>query len=417
MLVVGLLVSTLAARVRDAAEFAQKRERRTRSLYALSRELAGPHDPRAIAAAGARHVLDLLHCPAVVFLPGPGRALEPMAEEAPGFTRDPRERAVAQWAFDHKSAAGADTDTLPAGAALYEPLVAGGECLGVLGIELPPAQRPLPPDQRELLTALARQIAGPLERARLAESAGAARLAAESERLRSTLLSSVSHDLRTPLAAITGAASGLLVEPPPGSEARRELAATVLEEADRLNRLVANLLDMTRLEAGTLEPKRDWHSLEEVVGGALARVERHAQGRPLAAEVAPELPLVAIDAVLVEQALVNLLENALRHGATEAGKRGVVKVTARRDGPFALVSVEDDGPGFPPQQAERLFDKFYRAKDGPGAGLGLAIARAVVTAHGGRIWAEPREPRGAAFRFTLPIGEAPPTPPDEEAAA
>jgi two-component system sensor histidine kinase KdpD len=417
MLVVGLLVSTLAARVRDAAEFAQKRERRTRSLYALSRELAGPHDPRAIAAAGARHVLDLLHCPAVVFLPGHGRALEPMGEEAPGFARDPRERAVAQWAFDHKSAAGADTDTLPGGAVLYEPLVAGEECLGVLGIEVAPTLRPLPPDQRELLTALARQIAGPLERARLAESAGAARLAAESERLRSTLLSSVSHDLRTPLAAITGAASGLLVEPPPGNEARRELAATVLEEADRLNRLVANLLDMTRLEAGTLEPKRDWHSLEEVVGGALARVERQAQGRPLAAEVSPELPLVAIDAVLVEQALVNLLENALRHGAPQAGAAGVVKVTARRDGPLAVVSVEDDGPGFPPEQAERLFDKFFRAKEGPGAGLGLAIARAVVTAHGGRIWAEPRAPRGAAFRFTLPIGEAPPTPPDEEAAA
>jgi two-component system, OmpR family, sensor histidine kinase KdpD len=417
MLVVGLLVSTLAARVRDAAEFAQKRERRTRSLYALSRELAGPHDPRAIAAAGARHVLDLLHCPAVVFLPGPGHALEPVGEDVPGFARDSRERAVAQWAFDHKSAAGANTDTLPAGAALYEPLVAGEECLGVLGIEVAPTLRPLPPDQRELLTALARQIAGPLERARLAESAGAARLAAESERLRSTLLSSVSHDLRTPLAAITGAASGLLVEPPPGGEARRELAATVLEEADRLNRLVANLLDMTRLEAGTLEPKRDWHSLEELVGGALARVERQAHGRPLAAEVAPELPLVAIDAVLVEQALVNLLENALRHGTTEAGRGGVVKVIARRDGPFALVSVEDDGPGFPPQQAERLFDKFYRAKEGPGAGLGLAIARAVVTAHGGRIWAEPRAPRGAAFRFTLPIGEAPPTPPDDEAAA
>ncbi len=321
MLVVGLLVSTLAARVRDAAEFAQKRERRTRSLYALSRELAGPHDPRAIAAAGARHVLDLLHCPAVVFLPGPGRAARAGGGRGARVSR--ATRASAPWRSGRSTTRALREPTptrSPAGAVLYEPLVAGEECLGVLGIEVAPTLRPLPPDQRELLTALARQIAGPLERARLAESAGAARLAAESERLRSTLLSSVSHDLRTPLAAITGAASGLLVEPPPGPEARRELAATVLEEAERLNRLVANLLDMTRLEAGTLEPKRDWHSLEELVGGALARVERQAQGRPLAAEVAPDLPLVAIDAVLVEQALVNLLENALRHGTTEAGE-------------------------------------------------------------------------------------------------
>jgi two-component system sensor histidine kinase KdpD len=410
MLVVGLLVSTLGARVRDAAEFARQRERRTQALYALVRDLAGPRDPREIAATGARHVAELLRSAAVLYLPGPGPGLEPVADPVPAFARDPRELAVAQWAFDHRQAAGADTDTLPGGASLYEPLLAGHESLGVLGIELLPSVRPLPPDQRELVRALARQITGPLERARLASRADVARLAAESERLRSTLLSSVSHDLRTPLAAITGAASGLLVDPPPGPELRRELAATVLEEAERLNRLVGNLLDMTRLEAGTLEPKREWHSLEEVVGGALARVERYAGGRTLVAEVAEDLPLVPIDAVLVEQALVNLLENALRHGAAA----GVVKVSARVDSGSALVEVQDDGPGFPPQEAERLFDKFYRASGGPGAGLGLAIARAIVTAHGGRIWAEPRTPTGASFRFTLPLGEAPPPPPADD---
>jgi two-component system sensor histidine kinase KdpD len=412
MLVVGLLVSTLAARVREAAEFAQNRERRTQALFALSRELAGPLAPRELARIGARHVSDLLRSAAVLFLPAHGRGLEPVGDAVPAFARDPHEHAVAQWTFDHRQAAGADTDTLPGGGALYEPLVSGDECLGILGIELLPSVRPLPPDQRELVRALGRQLAGPLERARLAESASAARLAAESERLRSTLLSSVSHDLRTPLAAITGAASGLLVEPPPGPELRRELAATVLEEAERLNRLVGNLLDMTRLEAGTLEPKRDWHSLEEVVGGALARVERYAAGRRLAAEVATDLPLVPIDAVLVEQALVNLLENALRHG----GPNGAVSVLARRDGDAARLEVRDEGPGFAPGDAERLFDKFYRAKGGPGAGLGLAIARAIVTAHGGRIWAEAGEPGGATFAFTLPLGDAPPPPPAEEEA-
>jgi len=348
----------------------------------------------------------------VVLLPaasGPG--LEPAGEAVPAFARDPRELAVARWAFDHRQTAGADTDTLPAGAVLYEPLAAGEDSLGVLGIRLEPALRPLPPDQRELVGALARQIAGPLERARLADRADAARLAAESERLRSTLLSSVSHDLRTPLAAITGAASGLLVEPPPAPELRFELASTVLDEAQRLNRLVGNLLDMTRLEAGTLEPKRDWHSLEELIGSAIARVEGYARGCRFAAEVAPELPLVPIDAVLVEQALVNLLENAVRHGGA-----GVVRVAARRDGSQALVEVTDEGPGLPADGEERVFDKFYRAAGGPGAGLGLAIARAIVTAYGGRIWAENLTPRGAAFRFTLPLGDAPPPPPLEELA-
>ncbi|HZO09753.1 MAG TPA: sensor histidine kinase KdpD [Myxococcota bacterium] len=413
MLVVGLLVSTLAARVREAAEFAQNRERRTQALFALSRELAGPLAPRELARIGARHVSDLLRSAAVLFLPAPGRGLERVGDAVPAFARDPHEHAVAQWAFDHRQAAGADTDTLPGGGALYEPLVSGDECLGVLGIELLPSVRPLPPDQRELVRALCRQLAGPLERTRLAESASAARLAVESERLRSTLLSSVSHDLRTPLAAITGAASGLVVEPEPPPALRQELAATVLEEAERLNRLVGNLLDMTRLEAGTLEPKREWHSLEELVGGALARVERYAGGRALVAQVAPDLPLVPIDGVLVEQALVNLLENALRHG----GREGAVRVSAQRDGAQALVEVKDDGPGFPPGEAERLFDKFYRAAGGPGAGLGLAIARAIVTAHGGRIWAQAGEPRGATFAFTLPLGDAPPppAPPAQEA--
>jgi two-component system sensor histidine kinase KdpD len=412
MLVVGLLVSTLGARAREAAEFARQRERRTQALFALSRDLAGPLDEREIAATGARHVADLLHAATVVFLPSSAGDLVPAADPLPAFSRDSRELAVARWAFDHRKSAGADTDTLPGGAALYEPLAAGETALGVLGIELLPPVRPLSPDQRELVRALARQIAAPLERARLAASVDAARVAAESERLRSTLLSSVSHDLRTPLAAITGAASGLLVEPPPLPEARRELAATVLEEAERLNRLVGNLLDMTRLEAGSLEPKREWHSLEELVGSALARVERQARGRRLRAELAPDLPLVRIDAVLIEQALVNLLENALRHGEWKGNaSAGTVVASARLDGSAVVVSVEDDGPGFSPGDEERVFDKFYRATGGPGAGLGLAIARAIVTAHGGRIWAERRAPSGAAFRFSIPLREAPPAPP------
>jgi len=412
MLAVGLLVSTLAARVRDAAVFARQRERRTQALLAASRDLVGRRDLADVAATGARHVADLLGCPVGVLLPAGAGRLEPVGETSRLFAEDPREHAVATWAFEHAQPAGAETDTLPAARARWEPLTGSRGLVGVLGVELPPAQRPLSRDQRELLAALAAQIAVALERAGLAAEAEASRVSAESERLRSTLLSSVSHDLRTPLAAITGAASALLEEPPPERPRARELASTVLEEAERLNRLVRNLLDMTRLEAGTLQPKREWCSLEEVVGSALARVRGQADGRALEAEVAPELPLVPLDAVLVEQAIVNLLENALRHGA--AG--GAVRVAARREGRDAVVEVRDDGPGFPPEDSERVFEKFYRARGGAGAGLGLAIVRAIVTAHGGTTRAEPGRPRGAVFRFTLPLGEAPPPPPPEEDA-
>jgi two-component system sensor histidine kinase KdpD len=412
MLVVGVLVSTLAARVRDTAELAIQRERRTQALYALSRELTTLRSSREVAQAAARHVAALFHCAATVFVPTAAGSLEAVGDPRPGFAEDPREQAVARWAFDHGHAAGAETDTLPGAAGFYEPLVGTRERLGVLALEIPAAQRPLSPDQRELLSALARQVAAPLERARLSAEAEQSRLAAESERLRSTLLSSVSHDLRTPLAAITGAASGLREEPPPAPQLARELASTVFEEAERLNRLVGNLLDMTRLESGTLAPKREWHSLEEVVGSAVARVERHAGERRLEVGVAADLPLIRLDGVLVEQAIVNLLENAIRHG----GPGGRVAIVARREGDAAVVEVSDDGPGFPPEDAERLFEKFYRAAGGPGAGLGLAIARAIVTAHGGRIHAERHEPHGARFVLTLPLGDAPPAPPAEDAA-
>jgi two-component system sensor histidine kinase KdpD len=410
MLVVGVLVSTLAARVRDSAELAIQRERRTQALYALSRELSALRGAADVARAGARHVADLFHCSAAVFVPSAAGRLEALADPLPAFAADTREQAVAHWAFEHERSAGAETDTLPGAAALYEPLVGARARLGVLAVELPPSLRPLSPDQRELLSALARQLVAPLERAREADEAEQLRLAAESERLRSTLLSSVSHDLRTPLAAITGAASSLMEDPPPSASVSRELASTVFEEAERLNRLVGNLLDMTRLESGTLQPKRDWHSLEEVVGSAAARVERYAGERRLDVSVAPDLPLVLLDAVLVEQAIVNLLENAIRHG----GREGGVAVSARREGDRVLIEVSDEGPGFPPEAAERIFDKFYRAAGGPGSGLGLAIVRAIATAHGGEVHAETRQPRGARFVLTLPLVESPPPPPAEE---
>ena len=256
---------------------ALQRETRTRALYAVSRELGGLRDPRDVAAAGARHAAQVLHGEAAVFLAREG-GLEPVAEPLPAFAADPRETAVAQWSFEHGRPAGAETDTLPAARALYEPIEGSRSRLGVLALELPAPVRPLAPEQRDLLSALARLIAAPLERAQLAAEAERARVAAEGERLRSTLLSSVSHDLRTPLAAITGAASALLEQPPPGTAVARELTSTVLDEADRLNRLVGNLLDMTRLESGTLEPRREW-TLARGAGRLGARSRRAPGGR------------------------------------------------------------------------------------------------------------------------------------------
>jgi two-component system sensor histidine kinase KdpD len=245
MLVVGLLVSTLAARVRDAAEFARQRERRTQALLAVSRDLVGRRDQRDVAATGARHVADLFRCPATVLLPAAGGRLEPAGEAPPSFADDPREQAVAAWAFTHGQPAGAETDTLPAARARYQPLTGSRGTIGVLGVELPAALRPLSRDQRELLVALAAQVAVALERAGLAAEADASRLSAESERLRSTLLSSVSHDLRTPLAAITGAAAAARKAP---ARAASRAAARVLDEAERLNRLVG-ISRHDRLEA------------------------------------------------------------------------------------------------------------------------------------------------------------------------
>ena len=403
MLVVSLLISTLAARVRAQADAARQREQRTQVLYAMSRDVAAARTVEEVAGVGSRHVSDVFGGPAAAFVPGPSGALRAAGGEAPG--EGSRETAVAQWAFDHGQPAGLGTDTLPGAAAVYLPLRGTRAVLGVLGLRPDPSLLPLRPDQADLLEALARQIASGLERARLADEAQQARVAMESERLRSTLLSSVSHDLRTPLATITGAASSLLQGSSLGEEGRRDLEEAIYEEAGRLNRLVTNLLDMTRLESGSLQLNRDWHSLEELVGSALARLEPALKDRAVRVSIPVDLPLVPVDGVLVEQALVNLLENAAKY--TE--KEGAIRVAARAADGAVEVEVADEGPGLPPGTEERVFEKFYRADSAPrGFGLGLPICRAIVTAHGGRIWAERGEPRGTLFRFTLPLEPAPP---------
>jgi two-component system sensor histidine kinase KdpD len=256
-----------------------------------------------------------------------------------------------------------------------------------------------------LLETFANQTALAIARAQLAEDAQHAQVQVETERLRNSLLSSVSHDLRTPLTIITGATSSLLEDGQElDRETRTELAQTAYDESVRLNRLVANLLDMTRIEAGAIQVKKEWQPIEEVIGVAIARVETSnglAQ-HPLSTNLPDDLPLVPIDAILIEQVLVNLIENAVRH--TPAATP--ISISCSSTGSAVIVAVADRGPGFPAGSEDQIFDKFYRAQQNGsirGVGLGLTICRGIITAHAGRIWAEQNPAGGAIFRFLLPI--------------
>jgi two-component system sensor histidine kinase KdpD len=310
--------------------------------------------------------------------------------------------------------AGLGTDTLPNATALFVPLTGSQRTVGALGVRPDDPQRFLDPEQRRLLETCASLIALAVERDQSVLEAQQARLRAEAEQLRNSLLSSVSHDLRTPLAAMAGAASSLLDGPPGHAAERRELLQSIVDESRRLARLVDNLLDMTRLEAGAVVPNRQWHVLEEIVGSAVNRVQRDLGDRPIKTDIPADLPLVSVDGLLVEQVLVNLLENTARY--TPAG--GPIEIAVRPTGGSVELRVADRGPGLEPGAEERVFEKFYRGSvarpDGRrGVGLGLAIGRGIVEAHGGRIVARNRPGGGAEFVLTLPMGgAAPPVPAD-----
>jgi two-component system sensor histidine kinase KdpD len=408
MLLVAILISTLTVRVNEQAEMARQRERRTSALYSLSRELASTRNLDPMIAAVRRHVQDLFEGETAVFLVGEDGRLAIRGEGAPAFAADPKEMAVAQWVHEHSEPAGRTTATLGGAEALHLPLVGSRGPVGVLAVRLGMEARTPRTDQMHLLETFANQAALALERALLARDAHRQRLAAEGEKLRNAILAAVSHDLRTPLAVISGAAGSLAwSEGRLAEDARRELIMTIHEEAERMNRLANNLLEMGRLQSRSIALRREWQPLEEVCGSALYQLESSMQGREVLLRVPEDLPLVAIDEVLIERVLVNLLENALRY--SPAGTPIELVASARSE--EMTVEVLDRGPGIPPGEEEQVFDKFFRgemARSRHGVGLGLAVARAIVEAHGGRIWAENRDGGGAAFRFTLPIGGEPP---------
>ncbi len=410
MLVVALIISNLTSSVRLQATVAGHRERRTAMLYAMSRELAATRGQEAMSQVAVRHTGEVFDSQVVVLLPdGKGRLRYPAGDRVPDSFRG-ADLDIAQWVQDHGEAAGLGTDTLPGAPALYLPLKGTQNVLGVLGMLPANPRTVLLPERYHLLETFAAQVALALERAQLADQAQRARVDAETEGLRNALLASISHDLRTPLAVISGAASSLAERGErlaPGE--RKELARSIFEHSQQMAELVANVLQMTRLEGGTIALQRDWHSLSEIAA-SVARRQRERYGQhPLKVDIDPALPLVRVDAALIEQALANLLENAAKY--TPRGTR--IGVRAETQANEILVSVEDAGPGLPEGDPEQLFAKFHRgATEGSigGVGLGLAICRAIVTLHGGRIWAERRPMGGSAFRFTLPLEQVPAVP-------
>jgi two-component system sensor histidine kinase KdpD len=415
MLLTSLVISTLTHRVRMQADAARQRERRTSALFALSKELAVARTVEDIARATIQHVGDILGSRTTMLLGDAERRLAPAADTAIELEQNDRdgeakELGVAQWAYDHDQPAGRGTSTLPASCGTYVPLRTSRGAIGVLGLLPPAGVSEGSSEQRQLVEAFSSQAALAIERVRLAEEARAAWERVEAEFLRNTLLTGVSHELRTPLASITGAASALVdASPNLSAEARARLLETVLAESERMERLITNLLDMTRLEAGGLAIKREWVPIQEVIGSALRHLDRRVQGRDVRIAVPVDLQLVHIDAVAIEQVLANLIDNAVEYSPPSAA----IEIAAHENENELLVEVADHGPGLPQGAEQRVFEKFFRASPGDGderrgIGLGLAICRGIVEAHGGRISAANRAGGGAVFCFTLPrIGNPP----------
>ncbi len=408
MLSVALVISSMTASIRHQARIAGHRERRIGSLYAMSRELAATRGEENIVRIAVKHLAEVFEAQAVILLPeSTGRIVYP-GDEGAAQSCHGSDLSVAQWVYDHGQAAGQGTDTLPGGDMVYLPLKAASGMIGVLALlPLNPARIALPEQQR-LLETFTSQIALALERVRLAAEAQSTQIKMETEQLRNTLLSAISHDLRTPLAAIMGASSSLIRDSANlNGDARQELVHTIYDEAIRMAGLANNLLDMARLEAGAVVLNRQWQPLEEVVGGALAGMSTRLSNHPVSVRLPHDLPLVEIDSMLIERVFANLLENAVKYTPSGTG----IEIFATGERNELVVTVADQGHGIPVGEENRIFEKFHRvASEGNqgGAGLGLTICRAIVEAHGGRMWADNRASGGAAFHFTLPLTDPPP---------
>jgi two-component system sensor histidine kinase KdpD len=416
MLIVAMLISNLTANVRSQAKVAAHRERRASILYAMSKDLAAAKSETEITRTAVRHIhVEFGSRNVILFPDADGRIVYPKEESLPESLRG-TDLSVAQWVFDHNELAGQGTTTLPGAKAVYFPIDDGSTVLGVLALTPVNLRRVFLPEQQKLLATFLRLIAQALTRLRFADQAKTVALQIETEDLRNSLLSSISHDLRTPLATIVGSASTLAEDN--GSlkaEDKMELSRAIYDEARRMSNLVSNILDMARLDAGMIQLHKEWYPVEEIIGTVLTRFSKQMAGRDVKVTLPPGIPLIYCDAVMIEQVLSNLLENALRY--TPAGSP--LEIAAETSAEWVEISLADRGPGIPEGLENRLFEKFYRLRDETaqsGVGLGLPICRAIVAVHGGSIRVHNRPDGGAVFTFVLPLEHSPPEAlPEDEA--
>jgi two-component system sensor histidine kinase KdpD len=404
MLGVSILVSELTGRIHRQANKAQQQERETAVLYEMSRTLPAMLSLQDMLQEAVNQISQMFASRVSVLMPDSKKELRVWAGD-PLLDEYGREMLVARWVYRYGHLAGLGTQTLPQSRAFYLPLRASHKVIGVLRLEPDRANRLADPGSLQFLEALGSQIALAIERESLSRQTQEVRVQIETERMRSALLSSVSHDLRTPLTVIAGSASSLVEgEKHLDDQTKKELAQAIYEEADRLERLVNNLLEMSRLQAGEIKLRKEWEAVEEVIGTALAQLEPHLSNHPVTIDLPHDLPLVQMDSMLMERVFINLLDNALKYTPAKTS----IHITAKIEGRHLLIEVADRGPGLPLGEEERIFEKFYQAAPKPsrGAGLGLTICRSIVEAHGGRVWAANRPAGGAVFLFTLPLSDS-----------
>ena len=403
--VIAIAMGHLAARLRAQQDAERRREQRATALYLLTRELAQATDFADLLAIIIREVGKAFHTRVALSLPDEIQKDSLTPYFASTWTMQEKEQSVAGWAFRRRQPAGSGTDTLPSAEGLHLPLVAGDHAVGVLSL-LMEGSPPLATEQRDLLDSFVRQIALVLDRQRLRDAEQQAKLLSESERLSKALLNSVSHEIRTPIAVIGNAAGNLSeAQRGPLNPFQQAMVREIQEATNRLNRLIGNLLNMTRLESGRVKPKLDWCDVADLIQATLKEIERDLSRNPVSVHLPPDLPLVRMDFVLMQQALTNLLLNAAVH--TPPGT--AVQVRAAVEPGALLLSVSDDGPGLPPEAVPHIFDKFYRASSAPagGTGLGLTIVKGFVEAQGGQVQAENKPGGGARFTMRLPLTQAP----------
>lgn len=403
-LFVSVIASNLASRVQRQAAAARQRARMTEDLYLFSKKLAGTGSLDDVLWATAFQIASMLKVRVVILLPE-GNGIAVRGGYPPDDTLDDADIAAAYWTWEHDLPAGRGANTLPGAKRLYLPLKTARTSVGVIGLDNDRVGPILTPEQQRLFEALADQAAIAIERVQLVGDVERAKLAVEADKLRSALLTSISHDLKTPLAAILGAATTLRDYSTSLPDAdRSELVATVVDQSERLNRFIANLLDMTRIEAGAMKPNLSLHFLGDLVGAALNRAAKILSRHQVNIAVPTDLPMVQLDAVLFEQALFNLFDNAAKY----APKNSPITVKARAGPSSITLEISDRGPGIPPDDLEHVFDTFYRVRKGDhvqaGTGLGLPIARGFIEAMGGSIRAgNQHEGTGAVFTVTLPV--------------